>query len=149
MNLTETAHISSFEHLFTLAQAQFLHYTLNPRSTISFCSAISYLNIEIFKLCSNYSLFDMDLQFYNGTLFNTEMLRHNGSLAFLLTRGEIASSQLVHVLILWWIAYIGLRCLYNAFFHPLRKIPGPWMAATTPLPDFWHDAVRKGNFCAA
>jgi hypothetical protein len=146
MNLTKTAHISSFEHLSILAEDQPLHHTLNSRLAVLFCSAISYLNMDIFKLSSNRSLFNMDLQIYNGTLFDTKMLKHNGSLAFLKTGGGMTSSQLIHVLILFWIAYMGLRCLYNIFFHPLRKIPGPWMAAMTPLPDFWHDAVRKGNY---
>ncbi|XP_014550458.1 hypothetical protein COCVIDRAFT_43024 [Bipolaris victoriae FI3] len=56
------------------------------------------------------------------------------------------SSQLAGLFALSWVAYIGMRCIYNLFFHPLRKIPGPWMAAMTPLPDFWHDAVRRGNY---
>ncbi|EMD86820.1 hypothetical protein COCC4DRAFT_63008 [Bipolaris maydis ATCC 48331] len=56
------------------------------------------------------------------------------------------SSQLACAFAFFLVAYISMRCVYNMFFHPLRKIPGPWMAATTPLPDFWHDAVRRGNY---
>ncbi|EUC27340.1 hypothetical protein COCCADRAFT_41910 [Bipolaris zeicola 26-R-13] len=46
------------------------------------------------------------------------------------------SSQLAGLFALFWVAYIGMRCVYNLFFHPLRKILGPWMAAMTSLPDF-------------
>ncbi|KAF1828860.1 cytochrome P450 [Decorospora gaudefroyi] len=74
------------------------------------------------------------------------MLKYNGNLAFFSTGEEIAISHLVRFVLLCWVAYSGLRCLYNVCFHPLRKIPGPWMAAMTPFPDFWHDAVRRGNY---
>jgi hypothetical protein len=105
---------------------------------------MSYLNLEV--LSSNSSLFNVDSKIYNGTLFDTDMLKYNGSLAFISTEEETARSQLVRFFILFWVAYCGLRCLYNVFFHPLSKIPGPWTAAMTPFPDFWHDAVRKGNY---
>lgn len=84
----------------------------------------------------------------NGTLFQAKMFNHtSGPAAFLYAGQEMTSSQLlVRLFILLWFAYSALRCLYNVFFHPLRNIPGPWMAAMTPLPDFWHDAVRRGNY---
>jgi len=97
-------------------------------------------------MSSNGSLFDMDSQLYNGTLFNTKLSKYSGSLAFLSTGEETVTSQLVRFFILIWIAYSGLRCVYNVFFHPLRKIPGPWMAAMTSFPDFWYDAVKRGNY---
>ncbi|KAI1873310.1 uncharacterized protein JN550_003563 [Neoarthrinium moseri] len=56
-------------------------------------------------------------------------------------RGQLARNLLV-----LWGAYLVLRCVYNVYFHPLRKIPGPWMAAMTPFSDFWHDAVKSGNY---
>lgn len=97
-------------------------------------------------MSSNGSLFDMDSQLYNGTLFSTKLSKYSGILAFLSSGEETVTSQLVRVFFLFWVAYFGLRCLYNVFFHPLRKIPGPWMAAMTSLPDFWYDAVKRGNY---
>ncbi|KAH6622420.1 trichodiene oxygenase [Boeremia exigua] len=96
--------------------------------------------MDIFKLSSNGSLFD------NGTRFSEHLSKYNGSLAFLSTGEQTVTSQLVRYSILFWVAYSGLRCIYNVFFHPLRKIPGPLMAAMTPFPDFWYDAVKRGNY---
>jgi hypothetical protein len=117
-----------------------------PSIDCLFSSATSYLEMDIFKLFSNRNLFNMDLQIYNGTLFSSKKLKYDGSLTFLLTGEEIGSIQIIHLLVIFWVAYSGLCCLYNVFSNPLRKIPGPWMAAMTPLPDFWHDAVRKGKY---
>ena len=43
-------------------------------------------------------------------------------------------------------AYFVARCLYNLYFHPLRKIPGPRIAAMTSLYDFWYDVVKGGTY---
>ncbi|KAJ0337554.1 hypothetical protein COL922a_006655 [Colletotrichum nupharicola] len=39
---------------------------------------------------------------------------------------------------------IGLR-FYRLFFHPLRKIPGPWYAAATSWYEFYYDVVLDGQ----
>lgn len=36
--------------------------------------------------------------------------------------------------------YISLTTLYNLFFHPLRRVPGPWLARASRL---W---ARIGNY---
>lgn len=35
---------------------------------------------------------------------------------------------------------------YNLFFHPLRKIPGPRLAAATYIPEFYYDVLRSGLY---
>lgn len=42
--------------------------------------------------------------------------------------------------------YCVARCIYNLYFHPLRKIPGPRIAAMTSLYDFWYDVVKGGTY---
>lgn len=74
------------------------------------------------------------------------LLLYSGQLSFLSTLEETNRSQIVRCLVVLWVAYSLMRCTYNLFFHPLRKIPGPWLAAMTSLPDFWYDAVKQGNY---
>ena len=42
--------------------------------------------------------------------------------------------------------YFIARCIYNLYFHPLRKIPGPRIAAMTSFYDFWYDVVKGGTY---
>lgn len=45
-----------------------------------------------------------------------------------------------------WIFFHLAKCIYNLFFHPLSHIPGPWLAAATHPPEFYHDVVRGGRY---
>ncbi|GAO14689.1 uncharacterized protein UV8b_04626 [Ustilaginoidea virens] len=38
------------------------------------------------------------------------------------------------------------RCVYNLYFHPLSKFPGPRLAAATSLYEFWFDVIRDGLY---
>ncbi|OHX00767.1 cytochrome p450 [Colletotrichum incanum] len=60
--------------------------------------------------------------------------------------GEANRGELARRLFFIWAGYVVLRCIYNLYFHPLRKIPGPWLAAMTPLCDFWYDVVKSGSY---
>lgn len=40
---------------------------------------------------------------------------------------------------------LGLAA-YNLFFHPLRKVPGPWIAAASYWYEFYQDVVLDGNY---
>jgi hypothetical protein len=42
--------------------------------------------------------------------------------------------------------YVVVRCIYNLYFHPLRKIPGPRITAITSFYDFWYDVVKGGTY---
>lgn len=45
-----------------------------------------------------------------------------------------------------WIGYHIFKSIYNVFFHPLRNIPGPKLAAATYIPEFYHDVVKFGRY---
>lgn len=42
--------------------------------------------------------------------------------------------------------YLFLRSVYRVFFHPLRKFPGPKLAAITHGVEFYHDVIRNGRY---
>lgn len=44
------------------------------------------------------------------------------------------------------VSFLIVRTTYRLFFHPLRKIPGPRLAAATHLVEFYYDVVKGGKF---
>ncbi|PWY77056.1 cytochrome P450 [Aspergillus heteromorphus CBS 117.55] len=53
---------------------------------------------------------------------------------------------MISFFLLFLIVYFALRSIYRIYFHPLRGIPGPKLAAVTHLHEFHHDVVRGGKF---
>ncbi|RJE18137.1 Cytochrome P450 [Aspergillus sclerotialis] len=49
-------------------------------------------------------------------------------------------------LLLAGLTYFILKIIYRLYFHPLSKFPGPKLAASTHLFEFYHDVVRHGKF---
>lgn len=45
-----------------------------------------------------------------------------------------------------WASYLLLKAAYNLFLHPLRKFPGPKLAAIGPYYEFYYDVVKDGMF---
>jgi hypothetical protein len=43
-------------------------------------------------------------------------------------------------------AYLATTVIYRRFFHPLAKIPGPFLAAATSLYGFYFNGVKGGVF---
>lgn len=42
--------------------------------------------------------------------------------------------------------YCICKCFYNIYLHPLRKIPGPKLAAMGSLYEFYYDVVKDGTY---
>jgi hypothetical protein len=43
-------------------------------------------------------------------------------------------------------AWLTARSIYRLWFHPLRKIPGPKLAAITHLYELYFDAIKGGRY---
>lgn len=42
--------------------------------------------------------------------------------------------------------YFIARSIYRLYFHPLRKIPGPKLAAITHAYEFYYNVIKGGLF---
>lgn len=59
---------------------------------------------------------------------------------------DTAHSSAVWLAFMVIVIYILSRGIYNLYFHPLCKIPGPRVAAVSSLYDFWYDVVKGGTY---
>ncbi|OLN86858.1 Pisatin demethylase 15 [Colletotrichum chlorophyti] len=64
-------------------------------------------------------------------------------MAFLANLLLIAAKNPVTLFFLALVAAVLSRITYNIFFHPLRKVPGPWKATASPLWLWYHSYVGK------
>ena len=53
--------------------------------------------------------------------------------------------MLIYYLLIF-LLYRLLKAIYNLYFHPLHKFPGPKVAAATHLYEFYWSIVRDGQF---
>lgn len=58
---------------------------------------------------------------------------------------KIAKSVVVSIAAAWTI-YQCIKIIYNVFYHPLRHIPGPKIAAATYLLEFYYDVIKSGSY---
>ncbi|RBR24491.1 uncharacterized protein FIESC28_02687 [Fusarium coffeatum] len=59
---------------------------------------------------------------------------------------NIPISHAVGILAASSIIYFLATCSYNLYLHPLRKIPGPKLAAIGPYLEFYHEVIRDGQY---
>jgi hypothetical protein len=59
---------------------------------------------------------------------------------------DTAFSSAIGLAFILIIIYIFSRGIYNLYFHPLCKIPGPRVAAVSSFYDFWYDVVKGGTY---
>ena len=61
--------------------------------------------------------------------------------------GEDSSiSAIFGMALLCLAAYFVARCVYDLFFHPLRKFPGPKLAAIGYFYEFYYDVIKDGTY---
>ena len=48
--------------------------------------------------------------------------------------------------LLVFVLYRLSKAIYNLYFHPLHKFPGPKLAAATSLYEFYYSIIRDGEF---
>jgi len=44
------------------------------------------------------------------------------------------------------LVYLAAKSIYNIFFHPLKHVPGPKLAAATYLVEFYYDVILIGRY---
>jgi hypothetical protein len=55
---------------------------------------------------------------------------------------ELSPATILTVLSAWALAVVVARLV----FHPLRKVPGPWMASLTTWYEFYYDVILGGVY---
>jgi hypothetical protein len=48
--------------------------------------------------------------------------------------------------VLFLMSYLAFKAIYNLFFHPLSKFPGPKIAAVGSYYEFYHDVCKDGTY---
>lgn len=59
---------------------------------------------------------------------------------------ELTKLSFALALVMIFMIRIFSRGFYNLYLHPLRKIPGPKLAAITSWPDFYYDVIKDGSY---
>jgi len=54
--------------------------------------------------------------------------------------------QITGWLVFALVGYTLVDLIYNVFFHPLAKFPGPWWAGASYLSEFYFDAIKGGLY---
>jgi hypothetical protein len=59
---------------------------------------------------------------------------------------ELGKLSIAAALAATLVAYWVYKIIYNLYFHPLAKFPGPWWAAASYLAELYYDVVQGGQY---
>ncbi|CAA9961297.1 Benzoate 4-monooxygenase cytochrome P450 [Pyrenophora teres f. maculata] len=59
---------------------------------------------------------------------------------------ELSTIQIVAAFASTFVSYCIYKAIYNLYFHPLAKFPGPRWVAASYLAEFYYDIVRGGQY---
>ncbi|KAE8356476.1 Trichodiene oxygenase [Aspergillus coremiiformis] len=59
---------------------------------------------------------------------------------------QVSPAAVVGTVVGVYVLHFLWTCFYNIFLHPLRKIPGPKLAAIGPYLEFYHEVIRDGQY---
>jgi hypothetical protein len=59
---------------------------------------------------------------------------------------ELGNISVVAAFVGSFVAYWLYKIIYNLYFHPLAKFPGPWWAAASYFAELYYDIVRGGQY---
>jgi len=59
---------------------------------------------------------------------------------------ELSKSAIVAAFVTVFISYWVYNAIYNLYFHPLAKFPGPRWAAASYLAEFYYDVLQGGQY---
>ena len=59
---------------------------------------------------------------------------------------NVSLTPVMCALVLLCSCFVVFSCVYNLYLHPLRKIPGPKLAAMWSCYEFYFDVIKDGTY---
>lgn len=71
---------------------------------------------------------------------------YSGNMIELMVGEDSSKLTIIGMTLIVLTACFVARCVYDLFFHPLRKFPGPKLAAIWYFYEFYYDVIKDGTY---